>query len=40
MEIDDLLTVDADNTSNSYSVVLTGKDKQYMCNQCHVSIIN
>ncbi|CAH0725766.1 unnamed protein product, partial [Brenthis ino] len=35
MEIDDLLTIDADNTSNSYSVVQTGKDKQYMCNQCH-----
>ena len=41
MEIDDLLTIDteADNSNNpTFSVVLTGSNKQYMCNQCHVSI--
>lgn len=38
MEIDGILTIDteADKCNNpTFSVVLTGNNKQYMCNQCH-----
>ncbi|XP_047535597.1 uncharacterized protein LOC125069986 isoform X1 [Vanessa atalanta] len=35
METDDMLTIDAENSNNSYTIVNSGKDKQYMCNQCH-----
>ncbi|XP_050347390.1 uncharacterized protein LOC126771529 [Nymphalis io] len=35
METDDVLTIDAGNSNNSYTIVNSGKDNQYMCNQCH-----
>lgn len=39
MEIDDVLTIDAENTDIEYTIVGVGKDKKYICNQCNVSVI-
>ncbi|XP_061379154.1 uncharacterized protein LOC116771435 isoform X1 [Danaus plexippus] len=36
METETPLTIDADDTSDLYSVIGTVKEKQYICNQCHL----
>lgn len=38
MDIDDVLTIDAENTDIEYTIVGVGKEKQYICNQCNVSV--
>ncbi|CAH2092914.1 unnamed protein product [Euphydryas editha] len=42
MEIDDMLTIDAENTDTEYAIVGVGKEKQYICNLCNklTSLLN
>lgn len=39
MDIDDVLTIDAENTDIEYTIVGVGNERQYVCNQCNVSLI-
>lgn len=35
MDIDDVLTIDAENTDIEYTIVGVGNERQYVCNQCN-----